>query len=106
MGSSITAAFCKQKTCPSAEVLLLYHEAGLTWEKRLEVAAHLAACDFCGAEMQLLSKHPPSNVYGETVKMPLHLRRLAEALLADLVRVTEEYAATVPERARLTLTDA
>ncbi len=109
MRSSSTATFCKQKSCPSAEVLLLYIETGLAVAKHGRVAAHLATCDFCGAEMQLLASHNIDQVETDATleaEMPRHLRRLAEDLLAApafaLVRIVE----LVYDRERLTLTDA
>ena len=109
MRSSSTAAFYKHRSCPSAEVLLLYIETGLAVEKHRRVAAHLATCDFCGAEMQLLASHNSDQVETDetlVAEMPRHLRRLAEDLMAApafaLVRIVE----LVYDRERLTLTDA
>jgi hypothetical protein len=60
MGSVSTANFCKLKTCPSAEMLLSYTRPTLARELRQQLTAHLDACDFCDAELYLLSKFPPS----------------------------------------------
>ena len=62
MGSVSTAMFCKRKTCPSAEMLLLYHDGVLASAFEREIAAHLAECDVCGAELQLLTKFPPAGL--------------------------------------------
>lgn len=109
MRSSSTASFHKLKTCPSAETLLLYSAAGLVrWHASL-IAAHLSGCDFCGAELQLLSRHvprgvrPPSN---PPVEMPSGLRLLAQELLAEPSFNRARFADSVCEVERLSLTDA
>jgi hypothetical protein len=78
MGSVSTANFCKHKTCPSAETLLSYTRATLTHEQRQQLTAHFDACDFCDAELYLLSKFPPAGttVY-PSAKIPSALYRLA-----------------------------
>ena len=105
MGVRSTAAFCKLKTCPPAETLLLFHEGALARDvaRRQQVAAHLSSCDFCGAELQLLSRFPvagPPQV--RPVKMPWALYRLARELFALSTRAVE----AAYERDSLTLTDA
>ena len=104
MGVRSTAAFCKLKTCPPAEALLLFHEDALARDAAgQQVAAHLSSCDFCGAELQLLSRFPvagPPQV--RPVKMPWALYRLAKELLALSTRAVE----VAYERDSLTLTDA
>jgi hypothetical protein len=101
MGSASTAAFCKRKTCPTARTLLLFHGASLKREASRHVAAHLSSCDFCGAELHLLSRFPPAGPpLFRPARMPRSLFRLAKDLLS--LRGAE----TVYERAGLTLTDA
>ena len=103
-----TARFMKMKTCPSAEVLLLYGGAGLTREREQRVAGHLAACDFCGAEMELLSKHWRRDIPAPACarEMPSHLRRLAEDLMSQLSLERARLVEAGCELDRLTLTDA
>ena len=71
------------------------------------VATHLDDCDFCGAELQLLTEHAP--VEDEDcgfVEMPSNLRCLAQSLLTvDWLHI-ESLGETVFEKERLTLTDA
>jgi anti-sigma factor ChrR (cupin superfamily) len=53
-------AFGKRRTCPPSETILSYVEG--SFQSLLigpVVAAHVRNCDFCGAEMQFLSKHIP-----------------------------------------------
>ena len=106
MNSSSIIVFCKQATCPSSETLLSYQRAGLAAEQRAWVASHLAACDFCGAESQLLTKHSTASEKYVVTSIPLNLRRLAEALLGHGQLKLENFAETAFEKERLTLTDA
>lgn len=107
MDSLSRAVFYKQPTCPSSETLLAFHHSALTTKQRLWTAAHVGACDFCGAELQLLKKcsaitedeRPPAN-------MPLHLRQLAEAILGANAHTVQSLPVTIYEKERLTLTDA
>ena len=104
-----TARFRKLQTCPSAEVLIQYGQAGLACEAEERVSHHLASCDFCGAEMQMLSKHwrrdsPALKGAGE---MSLSLRRLAEDLLTTLPALNRaRFAETICDIDRLTVSDA
>ena len=103
MGSVSTAAFCKLKTCPTAEILLLHGEASLAREAGREVSSHLTACDFCGAEFQLLAKFPPrGRARFRPARMPQHLYQLAK----DLMLVAAGDVERLYERDSLTLTDA
>ena len=106
MNSSSMIVFCKQATCPSSEMLLSYRSLGLAAEQRAWVASHLAACDFCGAELQLLTKYSPICEEYALTDIPLNLRHLAEALLSGGQLKPESFAETVYEKERLTLTDA
>ena len=105
MGSrcSSTVAFCKLRTCPTSETLLLYHDSALARDVTGEVTEHLSACDFCGAEMHLLSRFPPAGpALIRPVRMPWPLYRLAK----DLFAAAERAAAHFYDPDRLTLTDA
>jgi len=103
-----TARFLKLKTCPSADLLVLYGQAELTSEREERVANHLAACDFCGAEMQLLSKHWRRDCPAPACarEIPTHLRRLAEDLISEPALERTRFVETICELDRLTLTDA
>jgi hypothetical protein len=107
MGSVSTATFCKHKTCPATELLLLYHDAVLAPTLARGVAAHLAECDFCGAELFLLTRHPPVNLprYAP-VPIPEPLYRLAKSLLGSAPRVLSRTLELIYGSDRLTLTDA
>ncbi|HEY0100183.1 MAG TPA: hypothetical protein VGB76_14635 [Pyrinomonadaceae bacterium] len=107
MGSISTANFCKHKACPSAEMLLGYTQATLGRELRQQMSAHLEACDFCDAEMYLLSKFPPVGVaVYPAVNIPRSLYRLAKDLLSVSTTAAGRAVEILYERERLSLTDA
>ncbi|MBC7932475.1 MAG: hypothetical protein H7Z38_18105 [Rubrivivax sp.] len=103
MRSSRTAGFRKLRTCPQSETLLTQSRGA-----RTSIAAHLASCEFCGAEMQLLSRFPPPPLALPFVAFPLPagLRRLAQDLLAQPSQNRARFAESILEIERLTLTDA
>ena len=107
MGSISTANFCKHKTCPSAEMLLGYTQATLARELRQQMSEHLDACDFCDAEMYLLSKFPPTGApFCPAVKIPRSLYRLAKDILSVSTTAAGRAVEILYERERLSLTDA
>lgn len=100
-----TTIFCKQLTCPSAQTLLSYGAANLATEMKATVTEHLAACDFCDAELQLLTSHAPNANEGyQLTAMPAHLRYLAESLLAGSLLRMESFSEIACDKERLTLT--
>ncbi|MDQ1559411.1 MAG: hypothetical protein QOD32_2471 [Pyrinomonadaceae bacterium] len=107
MGAVSTAKFCKHKTCPSAEMLLGYTRSTLAGELRQQLSAHLDACDFCDAELYLLSKFPPAGEAAcPTVNIPFALYRLAKDLLSVSTNAAGRAVEILYERERLSLTDA
>lgn len=102
-----TTSFCKQASCPSSETLLSYSACGLNVEREAQVASHLAACDFCCAELQLLAECPQADECETlTTEIPAPLRRLAEELLAGSFLTADMFVEAGYEKERLTLTDA
>jgi len=83
MGSLSGSDFRKKWRCPSTEALVSYHQRSLANWQTSHITDHLAMCDFCAAELQLLSKFSPTEHCTETPTMPAHLRTLAEALLTS-----------------------
>ncbi|MFN2454902.1 MAG: hypothetical protein ABR577_11845 [Pyrinomonadaceae bacterium] len=111
MTSLRATKFYKQLTCPASETLLSYRALDLAHDQRKWVAKHLTACEFCGAEFQLLSEHPPYDeceMPAQTAAMPKSLRYLAEAILAGNTpqAAANLFAGILLERSPLTLTDA
>jgi anti-sigma factor ChrR (cupin superfamily) len=89
------SVFAKQLGCPSSATLSAYGSGTLSFLARLSVAEHLAACDFCGAELSLLrTQHahavgvdemPETHVnVAAAPPMPLALRLLAESLFGEM----------------------
>ncbi|HLM57038.1 MAG TPA: hypothetical protein VK422_13045 [Pyrinomonadaceae bacterium] len=94
--------FKKQRTCPTAETLLRRAQ-------NAAVARHVAGCDFCGAEAELLSRFPPPTTKGlpfVALSMPRALHRLAEELMKEASLNRARFADAVMEVDRLTFTDA
>ncbi len=78
------ANFCKNEECPASQALLAYQNGDMEVADGREIRKHLAACEFCAAEIEFYEHYPPSEdseVPPESVKMPEPLFELAEALL-------------------------
>ncbi len=82
MPSSFVNVFCKTIRCPSSENLLAYRRARSSFIERSYIEAHLASCDFCCAELQLLTRHRNESEDCVPAEMPARLRQLAEDLLS------------------------
>lgn len=106
MRSSSTAKFRKQRTCLPAQLLLRYATTTSALGSSRKIAAHLAVCDFCGAELQLLTRYPPVGERVVTrIEIPVALRCLAESLMAE-PSYAARFAETTFEKEPLSLTDA
>lgn len=79
--SFLNERFCKTGECPSSEVLLRYRRHRLPLRDRAAIEIHLRRCDFCSAELQLLTQHRGVTEQRRCVEIPAQLRRLAEDLL-------------------------
>ena len=108
MPSTSTARFKKLRTCPHTETLLTFCRGARTAARAVRVAEHVESCDFCGAEVQLLSRHAPTAdaLPFDAHALPAHLRRLAEDVLAEPSYDRARFAESLLEIERLTLTDA
>jgi hypothetical protein len=106
MRSSRKAGFRKLLTCPRTEALLSLSRGETKAQKSIK--AHVSSCDFCGAEVQLLSRFPPpANALPFAVlSMPAALRRLAQEILSGPSYNRARFADSLMEIERLTLTDA
>lgn len=74
--------FRKEKHCPSSFELVEVANGTLDGEQGLRIATHLAACDFCAAEVEFYQYFPPDSEDVSEIPMPEPLKELAEALLA------------------------
>jgi hypothetical protein len=106
MSSSLVSLFCKQTSCPSSELLLCYCTEELSAEQRTRIASHLYVCEFCCAELQLLTEHRPAEEECPVAEMPANLRHLAEAILGRSLNRVRIYTEVSYEKVPLTLTDA
>lgn len=73
--------FCKTANCPSSETLLRYRRHRIPIAERAAINIHLRDCDFCSAELQLLTRHRSFSEEDRVAEMPGQLRRLAEDFL-------------------------
>ena len=76
--------FQKEVACPSSNLLLSFLAAALSTDVATLVKTHLAGCEFCSAELMLLTHHrqlgkPPK----KTPDLPINLRILAESLMSQ-----------------------
>lgn len=106
--NSISNLFFKQATCPSSEALAAYGARALAaQQKDAHIEEHLAACEFCDAELRLLAEHCPAEpVECCAEAIPHNLRCLAEALLKASSQSIESLVSAAYEKEGLTLTDA
>ena len=74
--------FRKEKHCPSSYELAHASEGEIDGSAGLRLATHLAACDFCAAELDFYRHFPPDGLNLTAAEIPQPLRELAEALLA------------------------
>jgi hypothetical protein len=81
MTSTFTSLFRKTAACPTSRALLAFRGSLLDTEGLAQIESHLACCDFCSAELQLLSRYRSEVEEYSFVEMPAQLRRLAESLL-------------------------
>lgn len=81
MTSTFTSVFCKTAGCPTSQALLAFRRSLMTPEGLTLIERHLASCDFCSAELQLLSRYRSDVEEYSFVEMPARLRWLAEAWL-------------------------
>lgn len=83
MTVSSAISFRKTIACPSSGVLLSYRAHSLSREIMSIVRHHLSKCDFCSAEIPLLSFYQkPRRGECKAPEIPINLRILAESLLA------------------------
>jgi len=73
--------FRKSVQCPASETLLSYRREHMTLSSKANVEAHLAHCEFCNAELQLLKRYrwDPQSI--ALTQIPAELRKLAEEVL-------------------------
>lgn len=75
--------FCKSANCPSSQDLLVFQTGGTAVKERRKVESHLAACEFCTAEVEFYAHYPQAEETVPRVAIPIPLYELAEALLSN-----------------------
>ena len=103
MPSKSTARFRKLRTCPQTDTLLTFCRSAHAAARRGRVAEHVESCDFCGAEVQMLSRHAQAagTLTLPAHALPAHLRRLAEDVLAEPCYNRARFAEALLEVERL-----
>jgi hypothetical protein len=76
--SFLKTKFRKTIECPSSQTLLRYRRQRLPKKDGEAIEIHLSQCDFCSAELQLLSRHRNVEENYRLTEIPAQLRRLAE----------------------------
>lgn len=90
MKASTATSFTKTVACPSSNILLSFRLRALSPEIMTLVKHHLAACDFCCAEIPLLSYYQrPLKGECKAPEIPINLRILAESILGKGSKVRE-----------------
>ena len=79
------ATFQKREDCPTSQVLLAYQLGDMEGGEGRAVGKHLAACEFCSAEVDFYERYPQraeeTEDTADEVSIPEPLYELAEALL-------------------------
>lgn len=75
--------FCKNEDCPTSNELLEFQNGDLVRSRSGEINRHLAACEFCSAEVEFYSHYPQAEGVVEMSQIPAPLYELAEALLKN-----------------------
>ncbi|CAN5331232.1 hypothetical protein BH10ACI3_BH10ACI3_13330 [soil metagenome] len=86
MFSSKMTGFYKNEECPSSNELLEFQIGDLSRTRGSEINKHLAACEFCSAEVEFYTHYPQEEGSADTVEsteIPAPLFELAEALLKN-----------------------
>lgn len=85
MLSSRPSNFSKNEDCPPSQVLLDFQNGDIDRESGVDIRIHMAACEFCSAEVEFYSHYPLSSdePVNEPDAIPAPLFELAEALLKN-----------------------
>ena len=84
MHNGMKTGFYKNEDCPASNELLEFQNGDLTRTRNGEISRHLAACEFCSAEVEFYSHYPQAEGTVEPSAIPAPLYELAEALLKNL----------------------
>lgn len=84
--------FAKQVSCTPSQTLAALRAGALSPLARQGALLHARSCDFCAAELQLLSAASLDVVTPEPPPMPLALRLFAESKLAEAAALARRAA--------------
>jgi len=73
--------FRKNNDCPASIDVLAFQVGTTSAKEDLEIRRHLAACEFCVAEIDFYSHYPPTEEIVELTQIPRPMFELATALL-------------------------
>lgn len=77
-------SFCKHEDCPPSQELLAFQRGDIPLGNSVGIRKHLAACEFCAAEVDFYEHYPVPENGGESEDhpdIPSPLLELAEALI-------------------------
>jgi hypothetical protein len=86
-GRQKSLPFKKTAICPSSSTLLSFQVDRLSPEIAKLVKFHLKSCEFCNAELSLLTHHQKPQKRERAPEIPMNLRILAESLLCRTSRL-------------------
>ena len=77
--------FCKNANCPASQKLLAFQNGEVSAKERKTISTHLAACEFCAAEVEFYAHYPQTEEESVTdgTEIPVPLYELASALLGN-----------------------
>lgn len=76
--------FCKGANCPTSDDLVLFERGETAHRRSKQICAHLAACEFCAAELEFYAHYPQTEddaAASTKAEIPAPLYELAKALL-------------------------
>ena len=95
--------FCKNANCPSSPDLLKFQNNEVSQKEKRRIQRHLAACEFCAAEVEFYKHYPQAEEKIETSEIPKPLYELAKALLGNRGNACSMLNKLMGENERLTL---
>jgi hypothetical protein len=84
--------FGKNEDCPPSQDLLAFQNGDISVGDGAHIRRHLAACEFCSAEVDFYERYPQADETMETPEspeMPAPLYELAEALMGKRYKPAE-----------------
>ena len=84
MRATTLKAFEKNLACPSSNLLQLSVSRPLSPQIKKLVQGHIEICEFCAAELELLTRYPVTgHLHEKPPEVPMNLRILAESIFSQ-----------------------